>query len=427
MTAPTTRRRTSAWVAAAAAIPLFAGCAGGVGGQGGQGDAGGEGFEYDASQEEVSEAIADLGPVTLTYQSPAASENAVIARSTLQFKEYVEERSDGKITIDVVWGPAVAGYAEVDDALTDGRLDLAYTLPIYNIAEYSALDALSTLSAYAPSSPLAGEAASYAMLSQLAWESEELLEEFSGKGLEVLSPLTNTGQYGTWCSSSEDGLDAWTGNSVSVSTAANNDIVDALGGSPTFLEFTETFEALERNTVSCAMINQPVAASGGIVEVAPHLLFSASGSPSKVSGSNVAGSSFANLPTAYKQILFDSEIASFDGWLQHIENAIVSNVETIEAEGGSITPISDEAQAIVDETQDQIIQGHVDEGTLSSDQVDRAKELAEYWSGATSDAGLEDGGILADFSEWYDPDAVDFVPVGERLFEDVFIDHRPSE
>lgn len=389
MIARITGRRAAAWVAAAATIPLTASCAGGIGGQPGQSNAGGPGFDYSATQAEVDEVVADLEPVTLTYQSPAASENAVIAQSTNQFKEYVEERSDGKITIDVVWGPAVAGYEEVDDALADGRLDIAYTLPIYSIAQYPTLDALSTLSVYGPSSPLAGEAASYAMLSQLAWESDELLEEFRSKGLEVLSPLTNTGQYGTWCSSPEEGLGAWEGSSISVSTSANSDIVDALGGSPTFLEFTETFEALERNTVSCTMVNQPVASSGGIVEVAPHLLYSNSGSPSKVSGSNIAGASFADLPTAYQQILFDSEVASFDGWLQHIENATVSNVDAIQAAGGSLTPISDDAQQIVDETQEQIVQEHVDEGAISSEQVDRAKELADQWSAQAAEAGLD--------------------------------------
>lgn len=426
MTTRATRRVLSTWIVASAAIALVTGCAGGIGGQSGQTGEGGQGFEYGADQDTVDAAIADLEPVTLKYQSPAASESAVIAQSTLQFKDYVEERSGGKITIEVVWGPAVAAYSEVDDALVDGRLDIAYTLPIYNIAEYSSLDALSTLSAYAPSSPLSGEAASYAMLSQLAWESDALLEEFSGKGLEVLSPLTNTGQYGTWCTSEEDGLDAWKGNSVSVSTAANNEIVDALGGAPTFLEFTETFEALERNTVSCAMINQPVAASGGIVEVAPHLIYSNSGSPSKVSGSNVAGSSFATLPLAYQQILFDSEPASFDGWLQHIEKAIATNIETIESKDGSVNPLSVEAQRIVDETQDEIVQQHVDEGNLTTEQVEQAQELAKYWTDQAAEVGLEDKGTLADFSDWYTPDEVDFAPLGERLFDEVFIEHRPS-
>src|SRR5690625_2903373 len=57
-----------------------------------------EGFEYGASQEEVNEAIADLEPVTLTFQNAAPSESAPAAQPVLKFMEAVEERSNGQIT-----------------------------------------------------------------------------------------------------------------------------------------------------------------------------------------------------------------------------------------------------------------------------------------------------------------------------------------
>jgi len=413
-------RRVPMFASALAGMLLLAACGGNA--EGDTDQVSGEGFAYGADQSEVNEVIADLEPVTLSYQSPASSEDHVLAQSTIQFRDYVEERSNGQISLDITWGTAVAGYGEVDDALLDGRLDLAYTLPVYDTSSYPMYDALSSLSVYAPSTPFAGEAASYAMMSTLAWENEDVLDEFESKGLRVLSPMINTGQYGTWCSEPSDDLSAFDGSTISISTAANSEIIQSLGGTPVNLEWLETYEALERNTVRCTMINQPVSASSGVTEVAPHMVFAQSGSPSKASGSHVAGSSFEELPLAYQQIIFDSEVVAFDGWLQHIENAIVANAES----GAEFIPFNDEAQAAVDEAHEKVVQQHIENGTITEEHVERAKELADIWSDHATELGFEDEGTLGDFDEWYNPEEVDFEPLGEKLMTETFLDHRPG-
>ena len=97
-------------LAAIASISLVAaGCAGSAGSA--EDGGGGEGFEFGASQEEVDAVLADLDPVEITYQAGAQSPQSVSARNGHGFKEYVEERSGGKITVDIVWGQAIAGYS----------------------------------------------------------------------------------------------------------------------------------------------------------------------------------------------------------------------------------------------------------------------------------------------------------------------------
>src|SRR5690606_18583194 len=120
-------------------LSACAGSAGSSGSGSGEGEAG-EGFAYDAPQEEVDAAIADLDPVTITFQPSAASPDSVMAPAGTVFKEIVEERSGGKITVELVWGQAIASYAEVHDALADGRLDVAYTLPVYDPAQFAAVN-----------------------------------------------------------------------------------------------------------------------------------------------------------------------------------------------------------------------------------------------------------------------------------------------
>ena len=93
------RAATAAAAFSALALTLGA-CAGsaGAGGGGGGGEAG-EGFAYDAPQEDVDAAIADLDPVTITFQPSSASPDSVMAPAGTVFKEIVEERSGGKITV----------------------------------------------------------------------------------------------------------------------------------------------------------------------------------------------------------------------------------------------------------------------------------------------------------------------------------------
>src|SRR5699024_5324827 len=101
-----------------ASLALLAGCAGSVGGSGAGSEASaGEGFAADASQDEIDEALSDLDPVTLKFQPSAMSEKSILAPNGLVVKKAIEERSGGKITVDVVWGQAIASYDDVDDAL----------------------------------------------------------------------------------------------------------------------------------------------------------------------------------------------------------------------------------------------------------------------------------------------------------------------
>ena len=88
--AQNTTRATRAATATAGlgvlALALSA-CAGSAGtaGSGGGAEAG-EGFAYDAPQEDVDAAIADLDPVTITFQPSAASPDSVMAPAGTVFK-----------------------------------------------------------------------------------------------------------------------------------------------------------------------------------------------------------------------------------------------------------------------------------------------------------------------------------------------------
>jgi TRAP-type C4-dicarboxylate transport system substrate-binding protein len=73
------------------------------GGDTADGDAAGEdqGFEFGAEQADVDAEIEGLEPVTVTYQIPATSEQSPQANLGTHYKEAVEERSNGQITVEL--------------------------------------------------------------------------------------------------------------------------------------------------------------------------------------------------------------------------------------------------------------------------------------------------------------------------------------
>src|SRR5699024_3645724 len=120
-----------------------------------------------------------------------------IALNRLEVKKAIEDRSGGKTTVDIVWGQAIDSYDDVDDALADGRVDLAFTLPSYTPAEYPAFDALGTAMSTLPSSPVASDLAANAAGVHTAWEPPEVLAEFEDKDLVPLIPMLAAGGYST--------------------------------------------------------------------------------------------------------------------------------------------------------------------------------------------------------------------------------------
>jgi TRAP-type C4-dicarboxylate transport system substrate-binding protein len=422
------RIMVSVAAAASAALALSA-CAGSAGSAGAGNAAGGEGFEYGASQEDVDAVLAELEPVTLKYQPSASSAESTGAPSAEMFKEYIEERSGGKIEIEIIWGQAIAPYTEIDDALADGRLDLAYTIPAYSPSEYPAFNALMAYSQFGPTSPMAAELSTGAMMAELAWSNEAVMAEFEDQGLTVLSSMISGGEYYMMCNPDNTGVETedWGGRSVRAGSTMNELVIRGAGASPVSIEYGEIFEALQRNTVGCAFVQFAAATNFGIPEVAPNISYLTEGSVAgRVSNIQLAGSSFQNLPLAYQQIIFDAEQYSWGGWQRNVVDSKALGIEQAVGANGEIGPIAEDVQQEMIDAQLAAVRDAEEQGLMAPEVEDQAKELAEKWAGVPAELGYEDGGDLLDINDWYTPGEVDFMPFATKLYEDVVLPHRPE-
>lgn len=404
-------------------------CAGAVGAGTGSDEAG-EGFEYGAEQAIVDELVADLEPVNLVLSSDAPSAEAMNALPTLQFKEEVEERSNGKITFDVTWSHAIAGsVAEVPTALADGRIDVSTGTLVYHPQEFPAYNEMNALSRHVPSSPMAGLAAAAGVLPDLAWQNDLVMEEIHDAGLVPLNPVINTGEFYYFCGENAQGnaLSDWSGRQVRAGTTLHTDLTAAMGPSTVSMEWLEVYEALQRKTVDCTVTLATTALPTGVAEVAPNISYPDTATLGGQGAAGLfAGSSFHDLPLVYQQILFDAEPAFTAGNIKSITEMHVEMVEVAQAAGGEVAPLPAEVEEQYEAVWDAAISDGFESGLLPEGSEELTKELADKWRGIVAELGFEDGGDLGSMGEWFDRGSADFRPVADRIYEEVALPHRPD-
>lgn len=418
--------RTVTATAMFASLALLAGCAGSVGGDSNSDSkaSAGAGFAYDASQDDIDKALADLDPVTLKFQPSSMSEKSILAPNGLDVKKAIEERSGGKITVDIVWGQAIASYADVDDALADGRVDLAFTLPSYTPAEYPAFDALGTAMSTLPSSPVASDLAANAAGVQAAWETPEVLAEFEDKNLVPLIPMLAAGGYSTMCSKPMSSAKDWKGNQIRVGSAAAGKQVTDLGATPVSLSFPETYEALQRGTVDCDLGQLAPNVEAGTFEVAPHIGVAADAGIARSAGAITAGKKYSELPVAYQQVVFDSMSTTFSTMMEVVIGAKAMAVEKAKDNDGSVTPFDDEVQKQM-ATYATTLSDKTAKKAGVPDAPSTLQTAGSDWQKNVTDLGYDDKGDFAELDEWY-PDDASYDELGDELFEKAMAGHRPE-
>lgn len=410
--------------AAGASVSLVvSGCAGGVSGNS---ESEGEGFEFGATQDELNSIIADLEPVTLTYQPMATTSKSETGKAAVDFKESIEERSNGQITIELVWGRAIAGYSEVDDALVDGRVDLSFTVPSYDPSIWPVHNAMSTGTTGFPTSPVVGNAVTAGALTEMAFN-EEVLAEFEEKGLVPLHPSFGTSTYYTWCTEPINDLEDWNGLQLRVGGQSHHQTMDALGATAVSMSATEVYDALQRNTVECEFGRAPSTVDYGVPEIAPEVGYSGEGASfaDYVYGSLVAGSTYKQLPLAYKQVIFDALSPAMEGVMDSTYQSLHQAVITAEENGGGFTEYDDETQQKIDDVNESFRDQAAESGLLADDFLTSMDDSITRWETIVEDLGYKDGGSLSDFASWYKED-IDWAPVSDEIYQEVLLKHRPG-
>jgi TRAP-type C4-dicarboxylate transport system substrate-binding protein len=258
MTILRNRARRSGVVAAAfAAALVLGGCAGGSG-DGVQPSEGG------------GDDLADLEPMTLIYASPLPETNTQ-GSSEVAFIEYIEDKTEGKITFERYFAGALFPATEAISGVQNGLADIATGGPIYSPNELPVGSwAMSLGLEPAADNSAFGQLQAYLSVFDLLQQKPEIEAEYAEQGLHPLIPYTGT-QYGLSCKEPIATLDEAAGK-VTSSLPIWAPEVESLGMTVTYIPATEAYEALQRGVVDCVVGSLAGHASISLYEVAPYWL-----------------------------------------------------------------------------------------------------------------------------------------------------------
>lgn len=423
------RTRGIGLIAGAAALTLgLAGCAGSAGGGSNAAEGGsGDGYEYGASPEEIKAAFADVDPITIKYQPSAQGPDGADAYRAHAFIENLEELSDGKITVETTYAQGIAGYTELADALVDGRVDVAYMLPIYQSDQFPVFQGWVTGTTLTGTSPLLDELAANAAIGELTMNDENLISEFRDQGLEPLNQFNAAGVVFSMCSDEHLTAEDWQGNSVRASSSAQSTQLEALDATPVSLQYTETFEALQRNTVDCTLSTTLAADAAGFMDVAPNISYTTDVTFARGPGGVYAGSAWNTWPLAVQQLVFDS---MQDEFIQSRRGDLEANAigaQVARDKNGSFKAMDDDIQSKLLESSKGLVEAEVEAGNLPEGSVEEIPAAVERWRGVVEELGYSDDGGFEDYDEWYPVDDEEFLDaIGQRYFEDILLPHRPG-
>src|SRR5690625_1371337 len=335
-------------LALTSALALSA-CSGATDGSQSNGDQGG-GVPVGSTQEDYIAAFEDVDPITLHTQTPAP-QGSTTSMNMENYVQQVEEWSDGKITFEIGYSNAIADPADIDDALADGRLDLGQVLPIYEPSDYPATTALIEAGVLNDGSAVAGVLQSNAWPNEVAFNTPEIMDEWDQAGLIPLVPVFNSGTNALFCSSPHTSQEDLEGTTVSAGGTIQSQQVEALGGSPVSIAYTELFESLQRGVVSCAVSSQTVALLGGFLPEAPYATMDTDATFADAPGGLAfSKATWETLPLPAQQLFWDS-LDVFIG--QNITSKIWPNTAEadtmIQDAGGEVSALDPDArQAILD-------------------------------------------------------------------------------
>lgn len=393
-------------------------------GTGGQG--GGDGVEYGASIEEYQEAFESVDPIVIYTQSPAAK-GASGGQHIENYARAVSEWSDGKITFDIVYSNGVASPTEADNAVQDGRLDMAQVMGAYEPQEYPATFALNNASVLSDNSVIVGSLSSNAWPVDVAFSTPEFMSEYEEHGLKLLMPSYNSGSIALICAQARNDLAELKGQSIASGSATLGTQVAALAGNPVSIGYTEYYESLQRGVAACAATTLTAGMIAGIMEVAPHVVIDPEAGFVNTSGALAMNADvWEELPVVAQQLMWDRLDVFIEGSMNKIWEGTVDASATIAQFNGSAEPFAADARGALITKNEAIVDDLAETAPGGGEFVSRARDASEKWKATVADLGYENAVDYAGFAEWYSPEKLDTAAFVDALFAEVLLEHRPS-
>ncbi len=374
-------------------------------------------------------ALADIDPVELKVQVLTA-QGGGYAKVWEDYGKLLSDWSGGKVTVKMFYSGSITATG-VPQAVADGLIDMAPLQPAADPSNWPTFSWLSNWTYLGPNNPTTGLLQGYGTFLEEGY-SDEVLKEFDKNGLVALAPITRATVPGIMCGdtsvTSPDDLD---GKSVFAGTPTSASEVEALGGNPVSMAYTELFQGLQRGTVDCT--------ASSLLSVEPFQLNQVTKDWTIPDMESFAGSveslaiskrTWENLPLAVRQLIWDTVPNLIDAYYQ--DNMFGGAVKALSLADEADVQFANLDDHSVSALADLHAEKEADASDSAPDGIDGAAELAELkslsdkWAGIVADAGYPTDVTWESFADWAKTNTIDTTALTDGL-ADRLAELRPTK
>ncbi|MDR3294621.1 MAG: TRAP transporter substrate-binding protein DctP [Clostridiales Family XIII bacterium] len=246
------------------------------------------------------------------------------------FAEMIEDATNGALIIHIVGGPEIVAEAEQAEACANGVVDAVYTSVGY-ASGYLPIGEVVTASDMKNSEMAASGGLDF------------LREEYAKEKLFFYAAVNEVDYTRFHIYTNEeittyDGLKAL---KIRASQGVWTSLANSIGMVPSPIVFTELYSALEQGLVKGYLAPAFSGVKEGFFEYTKHMIFPGLGRPGTVMLFNLA--SWEALPESVQQDVLGAMDDIVTQWDEQVDiNAMNTNIEALEAAGGTVVEFSEE-------------------------------------------------------------------------------------
>lgn len=296
--------------------------------------------------------------------------NSPFVKVEQDFVQRVEERSEGRVAINVVYSGGLGGESELLGLVGRGAVDLAAIVPGYYGDQLLYAKALQTPFVF-DSPAQAIEIADYSFT-----ELQPFKDEMSGLRIHRLFHQPVDSYYLTGKNDACGSLDGLSGKKVRTFGNLIPHMMSAVGATPVTVPPGDLYEAIDRGTIDYSFVN--------LGNVNAYRLYEA-GKFSCGPAMNIAGHmvvisdrTWQRLPEDIQTIIVEEAALAQRAYVEWIDEVTAESTEVITEAGGQIIPVSDEMLAEWKERTPDLLDIWVEE-LAGRGQGDAAAEVAQQW------------------------------------------------
>lgn len=269
-------------------------------------------------------------PIEMVVNSWFASGEDVPENVWEPWKEYVEEKTDGRVKVTIHYNGALAGSNEILEGVRSGTFDVGMALAMYY--EDSSLFPLTI--GDLPFAHDADPEKDAAIIQQFAEEYEE----------EIWSDVINVGVGATpprylYSTNPIDSIDFLKGKNARVSNDSEAVLFQNMGATPTEVAFEETYNALDKGLIEATISSHDVYTNLQLVDPAPYFVNNPIGF---TQGTAIMNKDFFNsLPEDLQQLFIEDINPKWEELFEENAKKVMAKdsevIKMAEENGGKVT------------------------------------------------------------------------------------------